>query len=102
MLSYLQVPPRAFAAAHTRYTCLPLVTLVTVPSQCWHFSTPAKIERGSRLELRPRAAVVFKRLFTRSNPPNWPLGSAMALIFMFVLTVAVIFYFRVTTESDRA
>jgi spermidine/putrescine transport system permease protein len=44
---------------------------------------------------------LLQRLFTRSNPPNWPLGSAMALIFMFVLTVAVIFYFRVTTESDR-
>jgi spermidine/putrescine transport system permease protein len=44
---------------------------------------------------------LLQRLFTRSNPPNWPLGSAMALIFMFVLTVAVIFYFRVTTEEDR-
>ena len=44
---------------------------------------------------------LLQRLFTRSNPPNWPLGSAMALIFMLVLTVAVIFYFRVTTEEDR-
>jgi DNA invertase Pin-like site-specific DNA recombinase len=54
-------------AAQTRYTCSPLVTRVTVPSQYWHFSTPAKIDLGSRLELRPRAAVVSKRLFTRSN-----------------------------------
>lgn len=44
---------------------------------------------------------LLQRLFTRSNPPNWPLGSAMALIFMLVLTVTVIFYFRVTTEEDR-
>jgi spermidine/putrescine transport system permease protein len=44
---------------------------------------------------------LLQRLFTRSNPPNWPLGSAMAIVFMFVLTVAVIFYFRVTTEEDR-
>ncbi|KPV51229.1 spermidine/putrescine ABC transporter permease [Kouleothrix aurantiaca] len=44
---------------------------------------------------------LLQRLFTRSNPPNWPLGSAMALIFMLVLTVAIIFYFRTTTEEDR-
>lgn len=44
---------------------------------------------------------LLQRLFTRSNPPNWPLGSAMALIFMLVLTVAIIFYFRTTTEDDR-
>ncbi len=44
---------------------------------------------------------LLQRLFTRSNPPNWPLGSAMALIFMLVLTIAVIFYFRITTEEDR-
>jgi spermidine/putrescine transport system permease protein len=44
---------------------------------------------------------LLQRLFTRSNPPNWPLGSAMAIVFMFVLTVAVIFYFRVTTEEER-
>jgi spermidine/putrescine transport system permease protein len=44
---------------------------------------------------------LLQRLFTRSNPPNWPLGSAMALIFMLVLTVAVLLYFRVTTEEDR-
>jgi spermidine/putrescine transport system permease protein len=43
----------------------------------------------------------LQRLFTRANPPNWPLGSEMAIVFMFVLTVAVIFYFRVTSESDR-
>jgi spermidine/putrescine transport system permease protein len=44
---------------------------------------------------------LLQRLFTRSNPPNWPLGSAMAIIFMFVLTVMVILYFRATTEEDR-
>jgi spermidine/putrescine transport system permease protein len=44
---------------------------------------------------------LLQRLFTRSNPPNWPLGSAMALIFMIALTIGVIFYFRLTTEQDR-
>ncbi|KAB8142245.1 ABC transporter permease [Chloroflexia bacterium SDU3-3] len=44
---------------------------------------------------------LFQRLFTRSNPPNWPLGSAMSLVFMLVLTAAVVFYFRTTTEEDR-
>src|SRR5690349_19933049 len=44
---------------------------------------------------------LLQRLFTRSNPPNWPLGSAMALMFMLVLTVTIIFYFRATTEEDR-
>lgn len=45
---------------------------------------------------------LLQRLFTRSNPPNWPLGSSMALIFMIVLTAAVIVYFRTTQESDRS
>ncbi len=44
---------------------------------------------------------LLQRLFTRSNPPNWPLGSAMALIFLIVLTLGVLFYFRSTTEADR-
>jgi spermidine/putrescine transport system permease protein len=44
---------------------------------------------------------LLQRLFTVSNPPNWPLGSALALIFMLVLTISVIFYFRVTTEDGR-
>ena len=44
---------------------------------------------------------LLQRLFTRANPPNWPLGSAMAIIFMLVLTVVVVFYFRTTTEEDR-
>jgi spermidine/putrescine transport system permease protein len=44
---------------------------------------------------------LLQRLFTRSNPPNWPLGSAMAIVFMLVLTLAIIFYFRVTTEHER-
>ena len=44
---------------------------------------------------------LLQRLFQRSNPPNWPLGSAMALMFMIVLTVGVIIYFRSTAEEDR-
>jgi spermidine/putrescine transport system permease protein len=44
---------------------------------------------------------LLQRLYQRSNPPNWPLGSAMALIFMLVLTVGVIYYFRNTTEDER-
>jgi spermidine/putrescine transport system permease protein len=32
---------------------------------------------------------------------NWPLGSAIAVVCMAVLTVAVIFYFRSTSEEDR-
>ena len=44
---------------------------------------------------------LMERLFRRQNPPDWPLGSAMALVFMLVLTVLVIYYFRMTTEDDR-
>lgn len=44
---------------------------------------------------------LLQRLFTRSNPPNWPLGSALALVFMFFLTFIVILYFRNTTEDER-
>lgn len=44
---------------------------------------------------------LLQRLFTRSNPPNWPLGSAMALVFMIVLTIGVILYFRNTAELNR-
>jgi spermidine/putrescine transport system permease protein len=44
---------------------------------------------------------LLQRLFMRSNPPNWPLGSAMAIIFMLALTVAILLYFRATTEEDR-
>jgi spermidine/putrescine transport system permease protein len=44
---------------------------------------------------------LLQRLFQRSNPPNWPLGSAMALIFMLVLTIGIIIYFRNTSEEDR-
>ena len=43
---------------------------------------------------------LLQRLFTRSNPPNWPLGSAMALVFMAVLTIGVVLYFRKTTEAE--
>jgi spermidine/putrescine transport system permease protein len=43
---------------------------------------------------------LLQRLFTRSNPPNWPLGSAMALVFMAVLTIGVIIYFRSTAETE--
>lgn len=44
---------------------------------------------------------LLQRLFTRSNPPNWPLGSALSLVFMVLLTIAIIVYFRFTTEEDR-
>lgn len=44
---------------------------------------------------------LLQRLFTRSNPPNWPLGSALALVFMAVLTIMVMIYFRTTTEEER-
>ncbi|HEU5103429.1 MAG TPA: ABC transporter permease [Roseiflexaceae bacterium] len=44
---------------------------------------------------------LLERLFRRQNPPDWPLGSAMAIMFMVVLTALVIAYFRVTTEEDR-
>jgi spermidine/putrescine transport system permease protein len=44
---------------------------------------------------------LLQRLFMRSNPPNWPLGSAMAIVFMAVLTIAILLYFRATTEEDR-
>jgi spermidine/putrescine transport system permease protein len=44
---------------------------------------------------------LLQRLFQRSNPPNWPLGSAMALVFMVILTIGVIWYFRATNEEDR-
>ena len=44
---------------------------------------------------------LLQRLFTRSNPPNWPLGSAMALVFLIAMTAVIIFYFRATTEDDR-
>lgn len=44
---------------------------------------------------------LLQRLFTRSNPPNWPLGSAMAIVFMAVLTVVIFFYFRTTSEERR-
>ena len=53
---------------------------------------------GSKVDLLGN---LLQRLFTRSNPPNWPLGSALALVFMFVLTLIVIIYFRTTTEEDR-
>lgn len=44
---------------------------------------------------------LLQRLFTRANPPNWPLGSALALMFMLVLMILIVFYFRSTTEDDR-
>ncbi len=53
---------------------------------------------GSKVDLLGN---LLQRLFTRSNPPNWSLGSALALVFMFVLTLIVIIYFRTTTEEDR-
>jgi spermidine/putrescine transport system permease protein len=44
---------------------------------------------------------LLQRLFLRSNPPNWPLGSTMAVVMMAVLLGLILLYFRVTTEEDR-
>jgi spermidine/putrescine transport system permease protein len=44
---------------------------------------------------------LVQRLFLRSNPPDWPLGSAMAMVMMLVLLALIMFYFRATTEDDR-
>lgn len=44
---------------------------------------------------------LIQRLFLRSNPPNWPLGSAMAMAMMLVLLVLILLYFRTTSEEDR-
>jgi spermidine/putrescine transport system permease protein len=44
---------------------------------------------------------LLQRLFMRSNPPDWPLGSAMAIMFMLVLTAAIVWYFRATSAEDR-
>jgi spermidine/putrescine transport system permease protein len=44
---------------------------------------------------------LLQRLFMRSNPPDWPLGSAMAIVFMLVLTAAIVWYFRATSREDR-
>lgn len=44
---------------------------------------------------------LIQRLFLRSNPPNWPLGSAMAMVMMVVLLALILLYFRTTTEEDR-
>ncbi|NTV65714.1 MAG: ABC transporter permease [Oscillochloris sp.] len=44
---------------------------------------------------------LLQRLFLRSNPPNWPLGSAMAVVMMAVLMLVIMLYFRNTTEDDR-
>lgn len=44
---------------------------------------------------------LIQRLFLRSNPPNWPLGSAMAMVMMLVLLGLILVYFRATTEDER-
>ncbi|HMP42664.1 MAG TPA: ABC transporter permease [Roseiflexaceae bacterium] len=44
---------------------------------------------------------LLQRLFTRSNPPNWPLGSAMAIVFMAILTIVILLYYRTTLEERR-
>lgn len=44
---------------------------------------------------------LIQRLFLRSNPPDWPLGSAMAIVMMAVLLALILLYFRTTTEEDR-
>ena len=44
---------------------------------------------------------LIQRLFLRSNPPNWPLGSAMAIVMMLLLLAFILWYFRTTREEDR-
>jgi spermidine/putrescine transport system permease protein len=44
---------------------------------------------------------LIQRLFLRSNPLNWPLGSAMAIIMMLVLLGFILWYFRATSEEER-
>jgi spermidine/putrescine transport system permease protein len=44
---------------------------------------------------------LIQRLFLRSNPPDWPLGSAMAMVMMLVLLALIMLYFRATSEEDR-
>jgi spermidine/putrescine transport system permease protein len=44
---------------------------------------------------------LLQRLFLRANPPDWPLGSAMAVVMMIVLMALIMLYFRSTTEEDR-
>lgn len=44
---------------------------------------------------------LIQRLFLRSNPPSWPLGSAMAMVMMLALLALIMLYFRSTTEDDR-
>lgn len=44
---------------------------------------------------------LIQRLFLRSNPINWPLGSAMAVLMMLVLLIVILLYFRAGTEEER-
>lgn len=44
---------------------------------------------------------LIQRLFLRSNPPNWPLGSAMAIVMMLALLALIMLYFRATKEDER-
>jgi len=44
---------------------------------------------------------LIQRLFLRSNPPNWPLGSAMAIVMMLLLLAFILWYFRISREEDR-
>ncbi|RRR75462.1 MAG: ABC transporter permease [Candidatus Viridilinea halotolerans] len=44
---------------------------------------------------------LIQRLFLRSNPINWPLGSALAVIMMVILLALIFWYFRVTREDER-
>lgn len=44
---------------------------------------------------------LIQRLFLRSNPPNWPLGSAMAMAMMLALLALILIYFRTGREEER-
>ena len=42
---------------------------------------------------------LIQRLFLRSNPPNWPLGSAMAIVMMLLLLAFILCSYRTTGEE---
>jgi spermidine/putrescine transport system permease protein len=44
---------------------------------------------------------LIQRLFLRANPINWPLGSAMAVLMMLVLIIAILLYFRAGTNEEE-
>lgn len=68
--------------------------LVFIPS-AGNYIVPALLG-GGKVDLIGNQ---LERLFGPAQ--NWPLGSAMALLLMLLLTAGVVVYFRVTTEEDR-